>query len=308
MFKKDVSKKSKISAKSAETIGGVVGNTNSTPPEEKQGNKAIHWLFTWNNYPENWKDILDCALSAKVIGYIYGKEIAPTTGTPHIQGYIELKEKMRWTEFKLPKQIRWMAKGKNAKTSHNIKYCGEDGDFYCSPNFKPPRELKILHPSQFFEWEKDVITILDKEPNDRTIHWFWEDDGNVGKSIFVKYICYTYNAVLCAGKNSDMKYAIVKHIERTGRAPDIVILDIPRVNLRYVSYTGIEEVKNGCFASTKFECGMVIMNSPHIICFANEEPDITTMSADRWFIRNIDGGKMTEKKTERVDINYLDVQ
>lgn len=31
----------------------------------------------------------------------------------------------------------------------------------------------------------------------------------------------------------------------------------------------VEEIKNGIFASTKYECGMHKMNRPHVIVFAN---------------------------------------
>jgi hypothetical protein len=84
-----------------------------------------------------------------------------------------------------------------------------------------------------------------------------------------------------------MKYGIVKYIEKHGFAPTSVIIDIPRSRLDYVSYTAIEEIKNGCFFSTKYESDMVVFNSPHIICFANAYPETSQMSADRWKIYEI---------------------
>lgn len=65
-------------------------------------------------------------------------------------------------------------------------------------------------------------------------------------------------------------------------------MDIPRSCRKYVNYTGIEEIKNGCFASTKYECEMIVMNSPHFICFANDEPQVEKMSQDRWVVRCLD--------------------
>ena len=49
----------------------------------------------------------------------------------------------------------------------------------------------------------------------------------------------------------------------------------------------IEEIKNGCFASSKYESKMVIMNSPHILCFANELPDTQKLSRDRWNLHDL---------------------
>ena len=58
----------------------------------------------------------------------------------------------------------------------------------------------------------------------------------------------------------------------------------------YLSYTGIEEVKNGCFFSQKYESAMVVMPYPTIIVFANEEPCYGKMSQDRWRVQQIGGG------------------
>lgn len=66
------------------------------------------------------------------------------------------------------------------------------------------------------------------------------------------------------------------------------MIDIPRsVDIDFLSYTGIEEIKNGCFFCGKYESDMVIMPIPHIIIFSNEEPNVDKLSADRWDIKNI---------------------
>lgn len=112
--------------------------------------------------------------------------------------------------------------------------------------------------------------------------WFYEENGNVGKSALCKYICHHYNAIICSGKAADIKYMCVKYNEKMGFYPEIIICDIPRSSENYLSYTGLEEVKNGCFMSSKYECDVVLMNPPHMICFSNFHPDVSTMSVDRW--------------------------
>jgi len=49
----------------------------------------------------------------------------------------------------------------------------------------------------------------------------------------------------------------------------------------------LESIKNGLFFSGKYESTQVVMNSPHLIIFANEPPDKSKMSADRWHIVRI---------------------
>ena len=46
----------------------------------------------------------------------------------------------------------------------------------------------------------------------------------------------------------------------------------------------MEAIKNGCFFSGKYESGMVRFNSPHILVFANEPPERTKLSQDRWCV------------------------
>lgn len=83
-----------------------------------------------------------------------------------------------------------------------------------------------------------------------------------------------------------MKYA-VKLLCDKNSPPKIIVFDIERSRENFVSYGGIEEVKNGLFFSPKYEGGMCIYNSPHIFVFANFPPDETQLSEDRWNIINI---------------------
>jgi hypothetical protein len=99
--------------------------------ERKQAGAAIRWCFTYNNYNEedeeleNFNDFLkmDCKLA------IVGKEKAPTTGTKHLQGYVELYYRQRLTALKkINNKIHWeQAKGDRIQ---NYNYCTKEGDIY----------------------------------------------------------------------------------------------------------------------------------------------------------------------------------
>ena len=41
------------------------------------------------------------------------------------------------------------------------------------------------------------------------------------------------------------------------------------------------------FFSGKYEGGMVCGPNPHVLIFANDEPDTHKMSADRWIIKEL---------------------
>ena len=48
--------------------------------------KARSYILTWNNYPP---DYLDRFRSCGAKYYCVGEEVAPTTGTPHLQCFVQ---------------------------------------------------------------------------------------------------------------------------------------------------------------------------------------------------------------------------
>lgn len=258
------------------------------PPKScntKRISPAKNWCFTLNNY--NSSDIDDIILigSDGSNKYVFQEEIGEE-GTIHLQGLIQFGTKVRPINMFKNKTIHW-EKTKNVKAS--ILYCSKEdtrnGEIFS--NMKLFKKLKLLDPSNFYQWEKDIIDYIDTEPNDRDIWWCWENIGGVGKSVFCKYLCVKKDALILSGRQADMKFGLISYLKKHKFPPELIILDIPRAQLNKVSYSGIEEVKNGLFFSTKYESEMVVYNSPHVIIFSNEEPDYEKMSANRWKVFEI---------------------
>lgn len=251
--------------------------------KKKTINPAKRWCFTLNNFTE--KEI--CSIVPTIykkcnIGII-GKEVGES-GTPHLQGYIEFKSKTRpLTHFKL-KRIHW-EKCKGNRES-NIEYCSKDGNVILYHGIEKPYDLII---DKFYEWEQYVIDILKDEPHERHIHWIWEDEGCAGKTTFCKWVYMNYkDVVVLSGKASDMKNCVLSYYETNRRLPKVVLIDIPRsTNTDFLSYQGIEEIKNMFFYSGKYEGGMICGKPPHLFIFANEYPNVNKCSQDRWKIKNI---------------------
>ncbi len=64
---------------------------NRRDPEDTSGQHR-RWIFTLNNYTDVEVD----GLKKEKVFFsflLFGKEVAPTTGTPHLQGYFELPKK-----------------------------------------------------------------------------------------------------------------------------------------------------------------------------------------------------------------------
>lgn len=279
-----------ISAKSSISyIKSSSGNTRKKI-KKKQISPAKHWCWTFNNHDLNdICNILD--ISSKVAEkYVFQQEIGQISGIRHLQGYIKFYEKCRPFNVFKSKKIHWE---RCKKPPNSIKYCSKHetripNTKVYSKGIKFPKKILILDESSLFKWQKKIINIITLPTCSRSIYWFWETIGNTGKSVFCKYLCVKHDALILSGKASDMKYGLVQYMSKhDGCSPEIICLDIPRSCEKYLSYTGIEEIKNGCFFSSKYESEMVIYNSPHIIIFSNFKPQKQKLSKDRWLIFNI---------------------
>ena len=86
--------------------------------------------------------------------------------------------------------------------------------------------------------------------------------------------------IITSGKIADMKNSVLTYIQSTNMYPKYVLVNIPRVNNGNVSIAGLECIKDMFFYSPKYEGGQVCGANPHIIVFANEEPEYHKLSAD----------------------------
>lgn len=96
--------------------------------------KTHAYCFTWNNYTD---DNIEALKSENFRYLIFGHEVAPTTGTPHLQGYIYYKNQR--TVSAIIKKL----KGIHLEASHgspaqNHQYCSKDGKY--EEYGTPPRQ------------------------------------------------------------------------------------------------------------------------------------------------------------------------
>lgn len=248
------------------------------------------WNLTWNNYTED--DIL--ALK-EYLGnenkYIIGKEIGESN-TPHLQGCIKFKHQHTFDSLKnkFPK-CHW-EKTKNSNAMEN--YCKKQGNYITNIK-KSLREIYDEHLSILYnkidwkEWQLDVLNIINFVPtNYRTIYWFWEPYGNIGKTFLCRYIEWKYNTIIVNGKQNDVFNGIKTYLDTKQEYPTIVLIDIPRTNENYVCYSTMEKIKDGLFYSGKYDGGVCRLLPLHLLAFANFPPEDNKMSKDRWIIKMLD--------------------
>lgn len=261
------------------------GNT-SLSSTSKQVSPAKYWAFTLNNYEES--DIIELKNlpSSKVPRLVFQPEIGEN-GVPHLQGALMYKTKGRPFGLVSHRRYHWRKMYTKSTPKQMFDYaCKKDtrsGEAYCR-GWEPPYELAL----KLYPWQESISDTLYQEPDDRKIHWIWEPDGGVGKTTFQKWIFANHDrCVVLSGKGADMKNGIIQYQDKKGTLPNIVLINVPRTSVNFVSFTGIEEIKDMFFFSGKYEGGMVCGKSPHVFIFANSEPDTSKMSADRWVIKRI---------------------
>lgn len=139
---------------------------------------------------------------------------------------------------------------------------------------------KKMEVARLRYWQERLVMELPQH-TERTVWWYWEDVGNVGKTWMSKWLVVMKGAMRFEnGKSADIKHGY--------NGEDTVVFDLTRSAQDHINYEVIESVKNGIMYSTKYESKMKCYSPPKVIVFANTEPDKSKMSFDRWVVTRID--------------------
>lgn len=293
------------------------GNTNpppAPPSRVPQPTQRKYWCFTWFNEEDDEtvhalraKTIeMEAALKAAGHSYVFQTEVCPDTGRLHLQGYVEGAKRFRWSELGLSNRIHWGARRLSREV--NIRYCSNpdkrmpDG-WMVAHGIHVPKPIDVIEPNR--PWQKRILEDIKEEPDDRKIMWYWSQEGGVGKTAFTKYLCVKHGACLLGGKGADVRNGIVKWKELKFDTPTLCVYNITRsFDPSYVSYEALENIKDMCFYSGKYEGAQVVGNPPHLYVFANFPPPQGKLSDDRLQVMEIVGHEAHEGQcAEPVQLN-----
>lgn len=249
--------------------------------------RARCWFGTLNNYTEEEFNYLEEWLKIDAIDYAFQEEIGEN-GTPHIQFCMKFKNARYFNSMKkkLPKAHFEVCKNWAASRSYCLKDDTHNGR---RRELTKPKIFDPLESVELHDWQSDICQLMEETPDNRTIYWYWENVGCVGKTTLARHLCLQYpNQVLyLSGKKADILYGVYSFLEEDENDLRMVILDFSRSLENYISWDAIESLKNGIFYNTKYKSAMCVFNYIHVVCFANFEPPFTQLSADRWKIINI---------------------
>lgn len=98
-----------------------------TPSEIMSG--AKNWCFTVNNYVDNDIEKIEEMFTHGHFNYVvYGIEVGES-GTPHLQGYVQLKKKLRLSQVKSLISSRAHLEVQRGSVMQAVIYCKKDGNF-----------------------------------------------------------------------------------------------------------------------------------------------------------------------------------
>ncbi len=132
----------------------------------RQVSPANAWCFTLNNYTKTEHEFLSSTFLslAEKYYYIIGKEVGEQ-GTPHLQGYIALKDEKKkfrpLPKFAVKRDDRNAMHFERAKGNRrqNYMYCSKDGDFETNipkPTMTLEEAQKVLEqPPEIVETEDE---------------------------------------------------------------------------------------------------------------------------------------------------------
>ncbi len=132
--------------------------------------RSKRWIFTLNNYTEAEVEELKGETDAYTY-LLFGKEVAPTTGTPHLQGYFEIPTKRGGKKLaeSLPGLKRASLRKARGSAKQNRIYCGKDNEpyIYGEPMQQGRRTDLLLVKRKIDDgisnadlWEEDFCTMV----------------------------------------------------------------------------------------------------------------------------------------------------
>lgn len=122
------------------------------------------YIFVLNNYSDNEVEAIKQTQCRYII---FGKEIAPTTGTPHLQGYVYFDEKKTMKAIhKLNGWARTALKVARGNADSNQVYCSKDGEVFEKGD--KPKQGKRSDLDAVYQRLREgtpLDVIVDEDPN-----------------------------------------------------------------------------------------------------------------------------------------------
>lgn len=170
--------------------------------------KVRRFCFTWNNYSDEDFEKVKQYITNNCKYGIVGKELAPNTGTRHLQGFCNLTKPTRFSSIKKSLHHSIHIEKAAGTDTQNKEYCGKSGDTFekgtpCTQGQRNDlqavvesiatgttliQDIATKHPVQFIKYHNGIRKYLNivhpiKPRNFMTnVYYYWGPPGT-GKSL-----------------------------------------------------------------------------------------------------------------------------
>ena len=194
--------------------------------------RSRKWFITKNEHTKEDMELCEEAIK-KSIYHGLVEEVGKKSGLDHFHLYLEFKNpKSLWD------LIKWgfvECQCDKAKGNHEQIYT------YLKKDKEPRHNLKLKEKLWIIEklrpWQEKVVEICRTVPDLRTVNWFWNEKGNIGKTQLCKYLIVKYDALIIGGKFGDVMNGLHNYYEMYEKYPKIVVMNLGRESQK-ISYSG----------------------------------------------------------------------
>jgi len=234
--------------------------------------------------------------------WCFQEEEGEETGYDHFQGRMSLKLKARLAQVRNLFVLKEMPEVHLSPTSNanrdNCFYVMKEEGRLNGPwkdtDEKPievPPDLKdiVLRP-----WQQAVVDSVGKD-NDRVINVIADKDGNIGKSVLMRYMGVHRLARKIPAtieKAEDMMQWVMSF-----PASKCYMVDMPRAmdQVKVAPlYVALEEVKNGYAYDKRYHGKEMWFPKPSVWVFTNTMPDSKFLSFDKWKLWEVKNNQLVE--------------
>lgn len=146
----------------------------------------------------------------------------------------------------------------------------------------------VFRDGDLRQWQAALDTELRGPPSQRSIKFVIDREGNRGKTFFQQWYLSRHSdkvQILGTAKRDDMAHMV-------DESKSIFFVNVPRGQMEFFQYSVIESLKDQMVASPKYNSYMKMLAVvPHVMVFANEWPDESRLSVDRWDFMDLDSAE-----------------
>lgn len=139
----------------------VPASQGGTRSQGSQNPRARRWVFTFNNHPPNWRNLLAQLVACQdlKIKYLVCEEEQGAQGTPHLQGYLRADKQIYYNTLRSKLKCYWaVAEGSEEQ---NIRYCTKENGPKFEAGTPQTQAAKALRDrdQRVLDMQRDVVQL-----------------------------------------------------------------------------------------------------------------------------------------------------